>query len=72
VAAVKADALSLAAWQVGMYGWMALVIFVIFHHDFPKSDVRFWFLMQLAMLVGFCTSYPVNWWLLRTCRKEAM
>jgi hypothetical protein len=26
--ALKVDFLSLSSWQVGMYGWMALVIFV--------------------------------------------
>jgi hypothetical protein len=25
----------------------------------------FWFMMQLAMIAGFVTSYPVNWWLIR-------
>ena len=28
--ALKADFLSLSSWQIGMYGWMALVVFVIF------------------------------------------
>lgn len=71
-AALKADTLSLTSWQLGMYGWMALVIFVIFRHDFAKTDPVFWFMMQIAMLVGFATSYPVNWWLLRVGIKEKM
>jgi hypothetical protein len=29
-------------------------------------------MMQLAMLVGFAVSYPVNWWLLRRGITEAM
>jgi len=29
-----------------------------------------WFAMQLAMLAGFATSYPVNWWLIRKGLKE--
>ena len=29
-------------------------------------------MMQIAMLAGFGTSYPVNWWLLRKGIKEAM
>ncbi len=33
VAAIKADTLSLIAWQVGMYGWMAVVMFVIFREN---------------------------------------
>jgi hypothetical protein len=72
VEAVKADFLSLTAWQVGMYGWMAIVTFGLFGHEIPKTDPVFWFMMQIAMLAGFLTSYPVNWWLLRSGVKEVM
>ncbi|MGI8962168.1 MAG: DUF4396 domain-containing protein [Bryobacteraceae bacterium] len=71
-AAIKADTLSLTAWQVGMYGWMAVSVFLIFGHEIPKTSPVFWFMMQIAMLVGFVTSYPVNWWLIRKGVKEAM
>lgn len=71
-AAVKADLLSLTAWQVGMYGWMAVATFGIFGHELDKSGPVFWFEMQIAMLCGFLTSYPVNWWLLRAGIKEKM
>jgi hypothetical protein len=72
LAALKADALSLTAWQVGMYGWMAVVVFVIFGHELGRSGPEFWFMMQIAMLAGFVTSYPVNAWLLKTGVKESM
>jgi len=49
VQALKADTLSLIAWQVGMYGWMALMRFVIFGKELPKTDPSFWFLMQIGM-----------------------
>lgn len=71
-AAIKADILSLSAWQVGMYGWMAIVTFAIFGHEIPPTDPVFWFMMQIAMLAGFVSSYPVNWWLIRSGIKEAM
>ena len=29
-------------------------------------------MMQLGMLIGFGTSYPMNWWLIRRGIKEAM
>ena len=35
VAALKADTLSLTAWQIGMYGWMTLVIFALLG-EIPK------------------------------------
>lgn len=69
--ALKADALSLTAWQLGMYGWMAVVIFVVFG-EIPKTNPTFWFMMQIAMLAGFLTSYPANWWLLKKGIKERM
>jgi hypothetical protein len=71
-AAIKADTLSLTAWQVGMYGWMAIATFLIFGHEIPKTSPVFWFMMQIGMLAGFVTSYPVNWWLIRKGLKEAM
>jgi hypothetical protein len=71
-AAIKADFLSLTAWQLGMYGWMAIVTFAILGHELKPNEAMFWFMMQIAMLAGFCTSFPVNWWLLRAGIKEAM
>jgi hypothetical protein len=72
VAALQADTLSLSAWQVGMYGWMAIATFAIFGREIPKTGPVFWFMMQIAMLAGFLTSYPVNWWLVRRGIKEPM
>lgn len=69
--ALKVDFLSLTAWQVGMYGWMALVIFFWFGRIEP-THIQFWFMMQLAMACGFMTSYPMNWWLIKAGIKTAM
>lgn len=74
--AVKADVLSLTAWQVGMYGFMALAHFWIFGHllgaTLHVASVEFWFMMQIAMWCGFLTAYPVNWWLIVKGIKERM
>jgi hypothetical protein len=46
--AAKADVASLTAFEVGLFGWMALMTFVLFpalHHLHPDSPV-YWFLMQ--------------------------
>lgn len=29
-------------------------------------------MMQIGMVLGYFTSYPVNWWLIRKGVKEAM
>ena len=74
--AVKADTLSLASWQIGMYGFMAFANFYWFQHLIGTSlrtdSIEFWFMMQIAMLCGFVTAFPVNWWLIRTGVKEKM
>jgi hypothetical protein len=70
--AVKADALSLTSWLVGMYGWMAIAIFGLFDGHLDKTGPVFWFMMQLAMLAGFATAAPVNAWLIHRGIKERM
>lgn len=76
VAAIKADALSLASWQVGMYGFMAFAQLYVFARLLgARAEVNtpeFWFAMQVAMIAGFATAYPVNWWLIRAGIKERM
>jgi hypothetical protein len=71
-AALKADAFSLTSWQVGMYGGMAIADFLIFRNRLQANSPIFWFVMQAAMLLGFVTAYPVNWWLIKKGVKEAM
>jgi hypothetical protein len=76
VAAIKADAASITAWQIGMYGFMAWVQYEGFRPWFgamaTAAQPEFWFAMQIAMLCGFATSYPVNWLLVKTGVKESM
>lgn len=76
VTALKADALSLAAWQIGMYCMMGYLQFGVFDKWFgghaPIDGVEFWGAMQLAMIAGFMTSFPMNWWLIKTGIKERM
>jgi Domain of unknown function (DUF4396) len=73
VAAMKADTLSIVAFQVGMYGWMALVHFVLFPgpHLEPNGPA-FWLMMQVGMVCGFVTSLPMNRWLVVWGWKERM
>ncbi|HEY2352979.1 MAG TPA: DUF4396 domain-containing protein [Candidatus Acidoferrum sp.] len=73
IAAIKADTLSIIAFQIGMYAWMALVHFVWFPHPhLEPNEFLYWFLMQLAMIAGFLTAFPMNAWLIRRGVKEAM
>lgn len=70
-AALKADTISLVAFEAGMFAWMA-VSNALFHGRLKPVDPTYWFMMQIAMLVGFLTGYPANWWLIRKGLKEAV
>lgn len=73
VAAIKADTLSILAFQTGMYAWMALVFFVLFPHPHLTAfQPQYWLMMQIAMICGYATSFPMNRWLIRAGLKEAM
>lgn len=71
--AFKADFLSLTSWQIGMYGWMALVYFVFFKEiPLNKDSWIFWFMMQIAMWFGFLFAYPMNALLIKWGIKKGM
>lgn len=73
VRAAKADFFSLLSWQVGMYGWMAIVYFVLFTTvPLAKDTWTFWFMMQIAMLFGFFCAYPMNALLIKLGVKKGM
>ncbi len=59
-----------------MYGFMAFAYFYLFGSllgtKLEVDTVEFWFMMQIAMICGFVTAFPVNWWLIRTGLKEKM
>jgi hypothetical protein len=65
IAAAKADFISLTAFEIGLFGWMAIMAFVLFpapHHLMPSS-AAYWLLMQIGMIIGYFTSWPANVWL---------
>jgi hypothetical protein len=74
LAAMRVDTISITAFQIGMFVWMALTSFLFFpepHRLHPNMAV-FWFMMQIAMIVGWATAYPANVWLLKKGWKEKM
>ena len=70
VAAIKIDTLSLLAYEVGMFAWMGFRAFA--YPDLAPTSFTYWFMMQIAMVLGFATTYPVNWWLIANGTKEKM
>jgi hypothetical protein len=71
-AAVKADTLSLIAYQIGMYVWMAIYQKLVFHPHLEANSPVFWFMMQIGMIAGLATTYPMNWFLIKAGIKEKM
>jgi hypothetical protein len=73
VEAIRADTLSIVAFEMGLFGWMALTYYVLFPqpHLHP-AEAPFWFMMQVGMILGFFTSYPINHLLLKIGWKEKM
>ncbi len=72
ITAVKADTLSLVAFEIGLFIWMALVRFPLFTPPLEPTDPTFWFMMWIGMGLGFITSNPANWWLIKKGIKERM
>jgi hypothetical protein len=70
--AIKADTLSILAFQVGLFLGMWVYQEVIFSPGLPKTTAAYWMLMQVSMVVGFFTAWPVNAWLVRVGWKEKM
>ncbi|MCQ8241541.1 DUF4396 domain-containing protein [Rhizosaccharibacter radicis] len=70
IAAVKADTLSLLAYEVGMFAVMGLRAWLL--PGLHPTSWSYWLFMQIAMLGGFATTYPVNWWLVARGFKEKM
>jgi hypothetical protein len=73
IAAVKSDTLSIVTFEIGLFGWMALTSFVLFPDPhLGPAQAGYWFMMQIGMILGFFTSYPMNRWFLTSGWKEAM
>lgn len=72
IAAVRADTATITAFEIGLFGWMALSRFVFFRAEVPATSPVHWFMMQIGMILGFFTSYPVNKWLIQRGWKEKM
>lgn len=68
-AALAIALLTVLAFDMGMGGWM------LFLHFFwimpPPTDVAFLFLMQIGLVLGFLTGYPVMTWLAGRDTTEA-
>ena len=71
--AMKVDTASILAFQMGLFGWMAIFMLLIWpHHGIRIGSPDFWFQMQIGMILGYFTAWPVNRWLVANGVKEKM
>lgn len=68
--AIRIDTLSLLAYEIGMFVVMGGREWL--YPQLSPMTWTYWLLMQVAMIVGFLTTYPVNWWLISRGIKEKM
>lgn len=61
--AIAAALITVAAFDIGMVGWMLLLHFNNLMP--PVTAGTFWFLMQVGVILGLLTGYPAVRWLLR-------
>jgi hypothetical protein len=65
------ELLSMNMLMAGMVATMAALRTLLGAGTDPTTPV-FWFVMSMALLVGFITAYPMNWWLVRNHLKHGM
>jgi len=70
VRAAKADVLSLTAFEVGLFGWMAIYQVGIWEWRLGMVTTVYWWMMQVGMGLGYLTSFPMNWYLVKWGIKE--
>jgi Domain of unknown function (DUF4396) len=63
--------LSMNLLMTGMVPTAALGRMLIGHRLSPLTP-EFWFVMSMALLVGFIVAYPMNWWLVARGLKHGM
>ncbi len=65
------ELLSMNCLMAGMVPAMTLAMKSVPASHEP-SEPAFWFVMSMALLVGFITAYPMNWWLVSRHMKHGM
>ncbi len=70
--AIRADTLSILSFQIGMAAWMILSARVLWSPPLPINSAAHWWMMQIAMIIGYATAWPVNRWLIGKRWKEKM
>ena len=63
--ALKTETFPLLIYQLGIFIFMALALKFILNQQINPLLVTFWFMLQLAMFIGFVFSWPANHFLIK-------
>ena len=61
---------SLTAFEIGLFGWMAIYQIAIFNWKLGTVTTVYWWMMQVGMILGFATAFLMNWVLIKYGIKE--
>ncbi|MEO9189340.1 MAG: DUF4396 domain-containing protein [Acetobacteraceae bacterium] len=65
------ELLSMNLLMAGMVPTM-MILKTLLGSGADPTTAAFWFVMSMALLVGFIVAYPINWWLVRYHLKHGM
>jgi hypothetical protein len=65
------ELLSMNLLMTGMVPTM-MILKTLLGRGADPTTAAFWFVMSMALLVGFVVAYPINWWLVRYHLKHGM
>ena len=68
--AIKADFLSLTAFEIGLFGLMVVFQVGIWDYQIMTNTWLYRWMMQMGMGIGSMRAFPVNWWLITRKIKE--
>ena len=63
--ALKTEIFPLLIYQLGIFIFMALALKFVLNHQVNLLLIAFWFMLQLAMMIGFIFSWPANHFLIK-------
>lgn len=63
--AFKTETFPLLIYQLGIFIFMALALKFVLNQQINPLLVAFWFMLQLAMIIGFLFSWPANHFLIK-------
>lgn len=63
--AFKTETFPLLIYQSGIFIFMALALKYVLNQQINPLRVPFWFMLQLAMMIGFIFSWPANHFLIK-------